>query len=630
MLSMMRKHAGSWIIKFILGAVILAFIPFGYGIYQDKRDTKVASVNGEPIAFEDFNRLYNNLVDQVRSNLGGSLNEETLKGLRLKEQAVNQLIDQKLMLMEADKLGIGVSDQEVAESISQIEAFQTAGAFDPKRYEYVLDRFRLSRDTFEKEQKQALLVDKLRDFIMTNVKVSEAETLEWYKWNNSSVDLQFVKFSTTRYQGIEPSEEEVKAYFENHKENYKTEVELKARYVHFDPADFKGKVEVTDEDTRRYYDANPDEFYTPKTVEARHILIKVDPQADEQTVEAARQRALAVLKQARDGKDFAELAKKFSEGPTAKNGGALGAFRKEAMVKPFADQAFAMEAGQISDPVRTQFGWHIIKVEKVNQPETEPYEAAREGIRRRLIEERAKALAYEAAEAIYDNSFQGDDMIRNAADKNIAVKETEFFTRKGPEKGIADRAKFAAAAFNLAVMDISSIQELSDGYYILQVTQKKDSRIPELGEVAAKVRADLIKEKRKEKALEEARSFLATLDEGKTMAEESERLGLPMDTTGFFARRAPAPKIGFDQDLVEAAFRLSPQNPRPDRVFETGNGCYVIEYKARKEPSLEDYEKEKADVRQTLLQQKQFRAISEWMAELRSNSEITIDQSILN
>ena len=149
MLSLMRKKAGSWIIKFILGAVILAFIPFGYGIYQDRRDVKIATVNGDPVRFEEFNRQYNNLVEQVRRNFGGSLNEETIKGLRLKEQALNQLIDQKLMLAEAANLGISVSDQELAESIANIEAFQTAGVFDPKRYEYVLSRLRLTQDAFE-------------------------------------------------------------------------------------------------------------------------------------------------------------------------------------------------------------------------------------------------------------------------------------------------------------------------------------------------------------------------------------------------------------------------------------------------------------------------------------------------
>ncbi|MGD9353739.1 MAG: SurA N-terminal domain-containing protein, partial [Desulfobacterales bacterium] len=325
MLSLMRKNAGSWIVKFILGAVILAFIPFGYDIYQDRRDVKIATVNGDPVRFEEFNRQYNNLVEQVRRNFGGSLNEETIKGLRLKEQALNQLIDQKLMLAEAANLGISVSDQELAESIANIEAFQTAGVFDPKRYEYVLSRLRLTQDAFEADQKRAMLVDKLNKFVTTNVKVSDAETLDWYKWNNASVDLRFVKFPASHYQDINPTEDEIKSFFEAHKENYKTDVELTARYALIDPKTYTDRVSLSEEELRTYYDNNKDEFYTPKTVEARHILIKVDPQAGEKSVEEARQKALEVLKLAREGRDFAELAKKYSEGPTAPNGGYLGA-----------------------------------------------------------------------------------------------------------------------------------------------------------------------------------------------------------------------------------------------------------------------------------------------------------------
>jgi len=630
MLSLMRKNAGSWIIKFILGAVILAFIPFGYGIYQDRRDVKIATVNGDPVRFEEFNRQYNNLVEQVRRNFGGSLNEETIKGLRLKEQALNQLIDQKLMLAEAANLGISVSDQELAESIAKIEAFQTAGVFDPKRYEYVLSRLRLTQDAFEADQKRAMLVDKLSKFVTANVKVSDAETLDWYKWNNASVDLRFVKFPANLYQDINPIEDEINSFFETHKENYKTDVELKARYVLIDPKTYTDRVSLTEEELRTYYDSNPDEFYTPKTVEARHILIKVDPQAEEKSVEEARQKALEVLKLAREGRDFAELAKKYSEGPTAPNGGYLGAFRKDAMVKPFADQAFAMKAGDISEPVQTRFGWHIIKVEKVNEATTTSFEAARDDIRRKLTDERAKALAYETAESIYDNSFQGDDLVRNAADQQLAIAETVFFTQKGPIEGIKDGAKFAASAFALPVMDVSPIQELSDGYVILQVTDKKDSQIPELQSVTPRVRADLIKEKQTEKARAEAEAFLAALHAGKSFDDESARTGLTVDTTGFFTRKMPVPKLGNNPNLSGAAFLLSPQNRWPQKVFEGNNEYYVVEFNGRKEPSAEDFEKEKADVKEKLREQKQYRAVTDWLAELRGGGEITIDNSYLN
>ena len=168
--------------------------------------------------------------------------------------------------------------------------------------------------------------------------------------------------STDGNRNIKPSQEEVKAFFEDHKTNYKTEAMVKVRYLHFNPDTYHPDVTIADEDIKYYYDDNREEFETPKTVEARHILIKADKDADSETFKKTRERAFDIMMIAKGGKDFAELAKKYSEGPSRDRGGSLGAFRKEAMVKPFADMAFSMKAGEISEPVRTRFGWHILKL----------------------------------------------------------------------------------------------------------------------------------------------------------------------------------------------------------------------------------------------------------------------------
>jgi peptidyl-prolyl cis-trans isomerase D len=630
MLNLMRKHASSWMIKFILGAVILAFIPFGYGVYQDRRDAEVANVNGDSIVYEDFNRVYNNLIVQMRQNFGDSLNEDTIKMLRLKQQAIDRLIEEKLLLAEAERLNLRVSDEELTEIIGSFEAFQTAGVFDSRRYEYILDRNRLSKEIFEDQQKKALLVNKLRDFISIGAKVSEAEAKQWYQWNNASVNLDYVAFSPTKYKGIVPTEEEIQAYFEENKESYKTQTKLKARFLRFDPDTFKADVKIAEEEIREYYEANSEEFFTPKTVEARHILIKVDEGADEQTVEQTRKRAEDIHQMAKDGKDFTELAVQFSEGPTAKNGGSLGAFRKEAMVKPFSDKAFAMQPGEISEPVRTRFGWHIIKVEKVNEARTLSLEDARKKITNNLTLERARALAYDQAEQVYDASFEGDDLVRNAADRQMTVHETEFFTRnKGPVKGVKDPAKFAAAAFELNLMDISEIKEFGNSIYLLQVIEKMEPEIPDLKTVAAKVKADLIKEKQKEKAGQDAEKFLAALKEGQAFAAESERFGVKPESTGFFKRNAPIPNIGYDRELAGAAFGLSGADKLPDKAFQVNNSYYVIQFLAKKEPPDEDFEKEKDQIIERLLQQKKFKTIENWLAEKRKSSEITIEEKFI-
>jgi peptidyl-prolyl cis-trans isomerase D len=148
--------------------------------------------------------------------------------------------------------------------------------------------------------------------------------------------------------------------------------------------------------------------------------------------------------------------------------------------------------------------------------------------------------------------------------------------------------------------------------------------------VAPRVRADLIKEKQNEKARVEAEAFLAALQAGKSFDDESARAGLPVETTGFFTRKTPVPKIGNNPELSDAAFLLSPQNRWPQKVFAGNNGYYVVEFDGRKEPSAQDFEKDKADVKEKLREQKQYRAVTDWLAELRSGGEITIDDSYLN
>ena len=208
------------------------------------------------------------------------------------------------------------------------------------------------------------------------------------------MDLDYVLFEPGQFKNIQPTADEIQKFFDEHKETYKTDPEIKVRYLHLNPKNFEAGVTVTAEDIRDYYESNTDKFKDPKTVQARHILIKVDQNAKPEEVESAHQRAEDVLKLAREGQDFAALARQYSEGPTKTKGGDLGTFRREAMVKPFADKAFSMKAGDISDPVRTRFGWHIIKVEKVNQASVLSFDDAKKKIQKKLI--LSKRIVYQS------------------------------------------------------------------------------------------------------------------------------------------------------------------------------------------------------------------------------------------
>ncbi len=624
MLSLMRKHASSWIIKFLLAAIIVVFIPWGVQQYTSGRSSRVAEVNGSIITLDDYRSTYTNLVEQVRQSFGNNVNDELIQTLGLPKRALDQLIDRALMLQAAEKLSIQVSDDELAQSIGSIGAFQTAGVFDNQRYLNMLSRTQLTPEAFEVQQREAMVINKLQGFISGNIKVSDTEAQQWYKWNNTEVDLDYVLIEPQQIKNIKPTAEEIQSHFEANKEKYKTDPELKIRYLYLNPQNYLDKLKILEEDIADYYESNLDKFRTPQTVQARHILMRVDQNATPEQVKDARQRIEDVLKLARDGQDFAELAAEYSEGPTKSKGGDLGTFRRQDMVKPFSDKAFSMQAGEISEPVRTDFGWHIIKVEKVNPATVQSLDEARTEIEDKLKADRSRNLAYDEAEAVFDATFEGQQFIDIAKERGLKMINTDFFTQKKGPAGTQNARQLAEAAFKLPLNEVSEIQDLGNGYYLIEALEKRPAQIPELKDVEAEVKKDLIKEKKDAEALRQAQSILTELENDTTLTAAADKLNLKAQTTGLFKRNDSIPGIGYESEIAGAAFKLSDSDAFHKEPIKGQKGVYVIKFKDRKEPSLEGFEKEKSDIKARLLQQKSFKAVETWLNRIKEESEIVI------
>jgi len=629
MLRLMRKQAGSWLIKVLLGAIVIVFVFWGVGSFRSQRGDRIATVNGDPITLDEYRDTFDNLVDQLRRRFGNNLDEDMIEKLQIKKQALNQLINNTLLLQEAKRLKFRVSNTELTSAISEITAFQRAGTFDRQLYRNVLERMRMTPEEFEAAQRNAMMIEKLSTLVTGGIKISDQEAMEWFNWANASVNIDFVLFEPDHYKDVNPSLEETKTFFESHKENYKTEAMVNVRYVHFSPDTYRSKVTISDEELLEYYNENQETFKTPKNVEARHILLRVDENATPKAEDKTQERALGILKLAKEGKDFAELAKQYSEGPTRDSGGYLGTFTKEAMVKPFADVAFSMKAGEISEPVRTRFGWHIIKVEKVNEASVLSFDQAEAQIKKKLTEERGKTLAYDEAAAVSEVSFEQDDLLKLAKDRNLKVLTTDFFSRKGPEKGISTPSKFASIAFNLSVGEISDIQEFENGYYIIQLMDKIPPKIPEFTQVKETVRADWVEEKQGEKAKADANSFLAALKNGKSMDAESKQFNLTPASTGFFKRSDSIPNIGPEREISETAFQLTNEKKLAENAIEGAKGYYIIQFSGRKTPEAENFNKEKGDIEKRLLAQKESRTFDALLTQIRSKSDISIKEEFL-
>src|SRR3954470_18179509 len=377
MLDRMRRHR-DWL-KWSLGLVCVAFVLFyipdflrGNGADAASGDT-VAKVNGREISGADFRRTYQAQIQAYRAAYGGQMNDQLLKQLGIEQQILQQMVDERAALAEAERLGVKVSDEEVAQRIYAIPAFQENGAFiGVARYQQLLSSQRppLTASEFEDSVRRSLLVDKLRAAVTDWLSISDKELEQEYRRRNDKVKLAVVSFLADSFRpDVKVADADVASYFEAHKAEFKIPEKRKVKYALIDVEAMRAKITVSAQDIERAYNNGIPQYTTPEQVRASHVLLKTEGKDDA----AVKAKAEEILKQAKGGADFAELAKKYSEDDSnAKNGGDLDYFGRGRMVAEFDQVVFAMKPGDISDLVKTQYGYHIIKLVDKKTATTRP------------------------------------------------------------------------------------------------------------------------------------------------------------------------------------------------------------------------------------------------------------------
>ena len=402
MLDRMRQHR-SWL-KWSLGLVVLSFVIFY--IPEFMRSTgadaaageTIASVAGHEITAGEFRRTYQAQLQAYRASYGGNMSEQLLKQLGIDQQILQQLVDERAALAEADRLGIKASDEEVRQRIVSMPAFQDNGNFiGEQRYQQILRMQRppLSASEFEDSVRRSVAVEKLRATVTDWLSVADKDLEQEYRRRNDKVKLAVVSFTADTFRkDVSATDADVASYFEAHKNDFKVPEKRKIRYLLIDVEAMRAKVNVPPGDIDRAYNNNIEQYTTPEQVRASHILLKTEGKDEA----AVKTRIEDLLKQARAGADFAELAKKYSEDEgSAKNGGDLDFFQRGRMVAEFDQAAFAMQPGQISDPVKTQYGYHIIKLVDKKPATTKTLAEVRQQLSDQLSYERAQAQAADLA-----------------------------------------------------------------------------------------------------------------------------------------------------------------------------------------------------------------------------------------
>lgn len=616
MLRLMRENAGSWIIKILLGLIVIVFIFLGIGPGDTPTENVAATVNDQVISMDEYRQVFN----RVRSQYGKNLNEDLIKAFGLREKTLESLIDTTLIIQEAEKMGIEVANEELADMLAEVPVFQTDGHFNKENYDRYLKYTGMQATGFEAQQKKALTEKKFRDLLTEAVQVTEPEIREWFLWNKTETSIDYVLFKPSTYK-IEPTEDQLNAYYEENKSKYKTDPKMSVSYLCFDPKNYTEKVNVSDSEIEDRYNNNLSKYETEKTVDARHILVKVDENAGDIAEAEAKTRADELYQKAiAKGQDFSELAKTDSDDSSAANGGSLGTFNRSKMVKPFADKAFSMKAGEISEPVRSRFGWHIIKVEKVNEATKTELAEVKSEIRKAITKEKSEELAYTESDDVFNMIVGGDELADIAAAGNVKLIKTEMFTRAaGPlEVDATARWDFAKAVFDMTHKEISDILEFKGIYYIVQVDEKKGADIQPLDAIKTRLTASLKNDLRDDKAREEASALLSAVKSGeKDLGKEKN-----IKSTPLFDRNNNGTAMKIDREVVAAAFQLTESAKLPTEPVKGTKGYYVIRLKDQKKPDISGLAKEKDQISNRLLGQKKTAVVNDWLSQAKKESTI--------
>jgi len=629
MLRLMRENTGSWIIKIILGLIVLVFVFLGMGSMGSKKGGQVALVNDTPITMDAFRRSHQNVIEQMRQRFGENLNDDLLKLLQVKKMAMDRLIEERLISQEADALELTVSNEELQASLVAIPAFHKDGKFDIETYRRVLSRNRLSPEIFEPTHRETLRQTRMRKLVLKNIKVTDLEARAWYRENETQVSINYLFSDPDAFQDLTPTAEQIQAYYEKNKAKYQSQPTVTVQYLSFSSDNFKGKTTISEDQVEAYYLANVSDFSSPTKVEASHILFRVAEDADEATVNAAEKQARDVYDKAMAGEDFAELAKKYSQDTSKDNGGYLGSFEKDDMVKPFADKAFSMAINEISEPVKTMFGWHIIKVIDRFEAATQSLEDAREDIEKKLQAVELKNLAYTAASIAFDAIIDGDDLEQAGLIAGVDVLEKGPFDAAGPQEMGADAPAFARLALSLPVGEISDVEELGDAFYIIRPVDRNEPEDLPLETVRDKVLMAVTQELQDDKAKATAQTWLDEAGTDKSLSALADLKSLPLKSTALFGKKGSTPELGQSPEIIEAAFQLKDNALHPG-VLKGHDGYYLIALKERKMPEEAQVQEKLVDVKKQLLSMKQNSAYAEWVTALKNKSSIEIEAGLLD
>jgi peptidyl-prolyl cis-trans isomerase D len=619
-LAFLRRHRAwfNWFLVAIILSFILLYIPHKWNEDDGSGAAVLAEVGGEPITVSEYQRAYMAQRARIQNAYQGRLDEDMLRRFGIREQALQMLIDERVLTLEAKRLGLEVDDKAVLQRVQTLPDFSRDGRFiGGQELRRRLELMGMTEREFVERMRAAIIQEKLMALVTSPVTVTAREAEDEFRRGSEQVKAEYV-LADAKVAEESATDDEVKAYFSSHGDAYKLPERRVASYVLLDGMALQSRVSVTDREVEAYYEAHSEEFEQPEESCARHILVKVKAGTEGDGHPEAEALALAqkTLDQLKGGADFATVAKKVSEDPgSASQGGDLGCFGRGQMVPEFDKAAFTLEPGRLSDLVKTNFGYHIIRVESRKDRKTQPLDQARDRIRQTLLSQKARNLVEEKSAAISAALAKKSNLADVAREQGLTVQKSAPLRRPEGAPPLTAPALLA----RLFEMKPGQVEPeafpAGSGYAFVALDEVQAPRLPELKEVQDRVKADLLLDKAQEKARARA-AELKSRAEGEGLDKAAIALGLVRkETSGLVTREQPFGDLGVVPGIEEAAFALPP-NTLSDPV-RLPRGYAVLRVLEKKAFDAAAFAKEKDSLTARLVDQRREQLFRAYLQEAR-------------
>ncbi|HEU0220215.1 MAG TPA: SurA N-terminal domain-containing protein, partial [Gallionella sp.] len=545
-----------------------------------------ATVNDAKITQREFENALRQQQDRLRQMLGANFDAAMLDNPEMRRAAMDSLVAQRLLIERARAVGLAVSDEQLFQVIQGVEAFQDNGKFDKKRYEAALANQSMSPLMFEARLRSDLAGQQIRDSYIQNgfASNSVADNIISLYEQQRVVSTSPISFQPFMAQA-KVDEAALKKYYEQNPKEFQVQEQAKVEYVRFSADNLQAKAEVKTEDARKYYDEHQSDFGTLEERQAAHILIAVATSAPQAEQDTAKAKAEQLLQQARKNPaGFADLAKQNSQDPgSAANGGSLGFFGRGMMVKPFEDATFTLKQGEISELVKSDFGYHIIKLLAVKPARLMPFDEAREGIINKLRQQKATDMFAELAEKFSNTVYEQSDTLKPAADLTGAKIEQSGWLVKGEAAGEPWTAKMLQAIFTDETVknkrNTAAIEVAANTLVAARILEYKPAATRALDEVQEMIRQKLLHQQALELAAKQ----------GKTLLEQLQRGDKPALNWTAAKTITRAQQGSLDKELVRKIFQMDAARlPRYVGAEAQQNGYLLVRIDAVKEGEKPD------------------------------------------